>query len=79
VGGGRELAHELGVELLAKIPLRDDVADGGDEGIPVAWREDDEGAFHELALRLMALAPSLVPAGCTARLLDALDAAVTEG
>ena len=78
VGGGRELAHELGVELLAKIPLRDDVADAGDEGLPVAWHEGDDGPFLELAQRLMALAPSLIPAGCTARLLDALDEAVTE-
>ncbi|NNN09744.1 MAG: P-loop NTPase [Acidimicrobiaceae bacterium] len=79
VGGGRELAHELGVELLAKIPLRDDVANAGDHGLPVAWHETDEGPFHELAQRLMALAPSLIPAGCTARLLDAIDGALTEG
>jgi hypothetical protein len=66
------------VELLAKIPLRDDVAAGGDDGLPVAWHETEEGMFHELAQRLMALAPSLIPAGCTARLLDALDEAVIE-
>ena len=78
VGGGRELAGDLGVELLAKIPLRADVADGGDDGLPVAWHEDDEGPFHDLARRLLALAPSLVPAGCTARLLDALDEAVLD-
>ena len=78
VGGGRELAHELGVELLAMIPLRDDVAGGGDDGLPVAWHETDGGMFHEIAERLMALAPSLIPAGCTARLLDSLDAAITE-
>ncbi len=76
VGGGRELAHELGVELLAQIPLRDDVADGGDDGLPVAL-VDDEGTFHELAQRLWSLTPSLIPAGCTARLLDVLDDAVT--
>jgi ATP-binding protein involved in chromosome partitioning len=76
VGGGRELAHDLGVELLAQIPLRDDVADGGDEGVPVALREDETGTFHVLAQRLWALAPTLVPAGCTARLLDALDDSV---
>lgn len=75
VGGGRELAHELGVELLAQIPLRDDVADGGDDGLPVAL-VDDEGTFHELAQRLWSLTPSLIPAGCTARLLDVLDDAV---
>jgi hypothetical protein len=75
VGGGRELAHELDVELLAQIPLRDDVADGGDDGLPVAL-VDNEGTFHELAQRLWSLTPRLIPAGCTARLLDVLDDAV---
>ena len=78
VGGGRELAHELGVELLAQIPLRDDVADGGDDGLPVALHEDDDGPFRELARRLIALAPALIPAGCTARLLDVLDQAAAD-
>ena len=76
VGGGRELAHDLSTELLAQIPLRDDVADAGDDGEPVALREDDDGPFHVLAERLWTLAQDLIPAGCTARLLDALDEAV---
>ena len=76
VGGGRDLAHELGVELLAQIPLRDDVADGGDDGLPVALHEEDGGTFHQLAQRLWSLTPILIPAGCTARLLDALDEVV---
>ena len=78
VGGGRALALELGVELLAQIPLRADVAGGGDDGLPVAWHESSDGPFHQLARRLMAHAPDLVPAGCSARILDALDRAVTE-
>lgn len=77
VGGGRDLADELGVDLLARIPLRGDVADGGDDGLPVAWHEDDQGTFHELAQRLWSLTATLVPAGCTARLLDVLDQAVS--
>ena len=76
VGGGRELAHDLGTELLAQIPLRDDVADGGDDGVPVALHEDDGDTFHALAQRLWPLAQDLIPAGCTARLLDALDQAI---
>ncbi|HEY5304110.1 MAG TPA: P-loop NTPase [Acidimicrobiales bacterium] len=76
VGGGRDLAHELGVELLAQIPLRSDVADGGDDGLPVALYEEEGGPFATLAEQLWALTPSLVPAGCTARLLDVLDHAV---
>jgi len=78
VGGGRDLAHELGVELLAQIPLRGDVADGGDDGSPVALHEDDGGTFHDLAQRIWALTPTLIPAGCTARLLDALDQVVAD-
>lgn len=73
VGGGRELAEELGVPLLAQIPLRDDVADGGDDGLPVALDEDEMGHFRMLADHLWTLADDLVPAGCTARLLDVLD------
>lgn len=73
IGGGRELAQDLGVALLAQIPLRDDVADGGDEGLPVALNEDEAGHFRALAAQLWSLAASLVPAGCTARLLDVLD------
>jgi ATP-binding protein involved in chromosome partitioning len=73
VGGGRELAEGLGVPLLAQIPLRDDVADGGDEGLPVALDEDETGHFRSLADQLWTLAASLIPAGCTARLLDVLD------
>ncbi|MGQ0764354.1 MAG: P-loop NTPase [Gemmatimonadota bacterium] len=34
-GGGEELAKELGLELLAQIPLHPPVATGGDTGIPI--------------------------------------------
>jgi len=77
IGGGRELADELGVDLLAQIPLRDDVADAGDAGRPVASDEVDGGTFSLLATRIMDLTGALVPAGCTARLLDALDQATS--
>ncbi len=76
VGGGRDLAQELGSELLAQIPLRDDVAVGGDVGVPVALDSDDDDVFHVLARRVWTIAQELIPAGCTARLLDALDQAV---
>ena len=76
VGGGRDLAQELGSELLAQIPLRDDVAVGGDVGVPVALHGGDDDVFHVLARRVWTIAQELIPAGCTARLLDALDRAV---
>ena len=75
-GGGDDLAHELTTELLARIPLRGDLVDGGDGGQPVALGEDDGGLFHELARRVLALAPGLVRLVCTARMHDAIDTAV---
>ena len=74
-GGGAALAEELGVPLVASIPLNEAVAHGGDVGEPVATSSP---LFDELA-RLVRdeLAPTGVPEGCTARLLATLDAAVS--
>ncbi len=77
VGGGEDLARDLGSELLARIPLRADLVGGGDDGQPVALSEGEEGVFRGLARRILDLAPGLAPVGCTARLLDALETAVT--
>ncbi len=75
-GGGRLLADEIGVPLVASIPLRPDISEGGDQGRPVAFDEDD-GVFATLARRVIDdLAPPPGAAGCTARLLDALARAV---
>ena len=76
-GGGEQLARDLGTELLARVPLRDDLVDGGDQGRPVALADDGE-VFAQLARRLIDLSPQLVPAGCTARMLDAIDAALRQ-
>jgi ATP-binding protein involved in chromosome partitioning len=54
-GGGQELADDLDVPLLARIPLVPLLRIGGDEGAPiVAAHPDDEAAvaFRELAERL---------------------------
>ena len=72
-GGGERLAAQLGVPLLASIPLDPSVATGGDTGAPV-----DEGAaadaFAALAKRLVDEAvPEVAMAGCTARLLDEVE------
>jgi ATP-binding protein involved in chromosome partitioning len=51
-GGGAQLADELGVPLMAQIPLDPTLRQGGDEGRPIAAtdRESDVGrAFAELA------------------------------
>ena len=44
-GGGEALAAEIGVPLLARIPLEPGVAAGGDRGVPLALdRPDSPGA-----------------------------------
>lgn len=75
-GGGAALAGDLDVPLLASLPLSDDLAAGGDAGQPVALAELDDGPFTRLAGDLLDAAAVLVPVGCTARLLDALDQSV---
>ncbi len=76
-GGGQRLAAELGVPLVGRIPLHPRMAAAGDAGQPVALGGDELAAvFAELA-RAVAddVAPVVETSGCTARLLDALDAA----
>jgi ATP-binding protein involved in chromosome partitioning len=51
-GGGAELADELGVPLLAQLPLVPALRQGADDGRPIAAVEPDSEvgrAFHELA------------------------------
>ena len=76
-GGGHDLATRLGVPLLASLPLLPALAQGGDEGTPIAQREGQDGPFTALAHALTTLGAELIPVGCTARLLDALDQSVT--
>ena len=56
-GGGQELADELGVPLLGKLPLVPAVREGGDDGRPVAAIDPGSEAglmFHEMARRIAA-------------------------
>jgi len=88
-GGGEALATDIGVPLLARVPLEPGVASGGDRGAPLALEQPQSAAgraFHELA-RVLAeeLIPPVQMAGCTARIfaaaeanLAALDAAKAE-
>ncbi|HEY1825440.1 MAG TPA: P-loop NTPase [Acidimicrobiales bacterium] len=62
-GGGEALARELGVSLLARIPLEAALREGGDEGNPVVVaRPESEAAlaFSALAARVAAQGPSRV-------------------
>jgi ATP-binding protein involved in chromosome partitioning len=55
-GGGRRVADEYGVPLLAQLPLDPDTRKGGDEGAPIVVRRPESAqaqAFRELAARVI--------------------------
>ena len=63
-GGGEELAGELGVPLLARVPLEPELREGGDVGRPIVVTDPDGEVariFRDLAARIDTdLAPSRV-------------------
>ena len=70
-GGGQELADELGVPLIASIPLDPLLVVGGDEGTPVV--QTDPGspaalAVADAAKRVVELVPPVEDETCTARI-----------
>jgi ATP-binding protein involved in chromosome partitioning len=79
-GGGQELADAAGVPLLGAIPLEPAVGHGGDHGEPVALGEGPAAeAFGALATVVVTEAvPPVELAGCTAHVLEAVQAAVAE-
>jgi len=78
-GGGRRLADQVGVPLLASIPLDPALAAGGDTGEPASLAASGPAAdaYAALAERVMTEALPLVEmAGCTARLFDQVEEAL---
>jgi ATP-binding protein involved in chromosome partitioning len=78
-GGGQRVADEIGAPLIGSVPLDPAVAAGGDTGRPVAL--DGEGpiaeAFATIAGRLVdEILPLVEMSGCTARMLDRVEAAL---
>ena len=62
-GGGKSLADELGVPLLAQIPLVNQLREGGDDGRPIAAIAPDSEVgrvFAELAKQVVAMRPKKV-------------------
>ena len=54
-GGGQELADDLGVPLLGRLPLVSAIREGGDTGMPITVSDPDSEvakAFHEIATRI---------------------------
>ncbi|MGA2519330.1 MAG: Mrp/NBP35 family ATP-binding protein [Acidimicrobiales bacterium] len=78
VGGGERLAAEIGVPLVGTVPLHPDMTAAGDAGTPVALRSDGLGAaFDVLAARVAEdIAPVVEVSGCTARMLERVEAAL---
>jgi ATP-binding protein involved in chromosome partitioning len=81
-GGGQRLADGLGVPLVGSIPLHPDMAAGGDAGIPVALRGEATElgrAFASIALLVTEdIAPLVDTSGCTARMIERVEAAVVD-
>jgi ATP-binding protein involved in chromosome partitioning len=78
-GGGAALAEEIGVELLGQVPLEPALSAGGDAGAPVAL--DGTGpaaeALRAIATRIVTeTVPPVAMAGCSARLLESVEAAL---
>ncbi len=54
-GGGEELANDLGVPLLGKLPLLPALREGGDSGVPITVSQPDSEAakaFRDIARRI---------------------------
>jgi len=77
-GGGSALADDVGVPMLGHIPIEPAVATGGDAGTPIALGTGPAAeAFTELARLIVEEAvPMTDLAGCSARMLSAVDAAL---
>ena len=77
-GGGAALAEEVGVPLLGRVPIDEAVAHGGDEGAPVVLGQGPAGdALRAIVDRIVEEAvPPVEMAGCSARLLGAVNAAL---
>jgi ATP-binding protein involved in chromosome partitioning len=77
-GGGDRLAEDAGVPLLGRIPIEPAVAEGGDRGAPIALGEGPAAdAFRAIARTLIdEIVPPADLAGCSARLMGAMDAAL---
>jgi len=77
-GGGEELARDVGVPLLGKVPIDRAVAIGGDDGEPVVLGTGPAAdALNTIIDTLVSEAvPPIAMASCSARMLDAVMAAL---
>ena len=79
-GGGQALADEIGAPLLGCVPIEPAVAEGGDAGEPVALAGTGAAAeaFRAIARQIVSeTVPPVQMAGCSARLLDAVQVSLS--
>jgi ATP-binding protein involved in chromosome partitioning len=63
-GGGKELADELDVPLLGRVPLTMPLREQADDGVPLVIEDPDDPAaqaIHQIARGLIAMAPQQLP------------------
>lgn len=75
-GGGRALADELGVPLIASVPLDPQLVAGGDTGHPVVTAHPESPAaqaIRQAAIRITELVPPADEETCTARIAVLMD------
>jgi ATP-binding protein involved in chromosome partitioning len=80
-GGGQRLAETIGVPLIGSVPFDPRMAAAGDAGDPVAAGGTGAAAeaFGSIADRLVSeIVPLVEMDGCTARMLESLDAAAAK-
>ena len=79
-GGGETLAEDLGVPLLAQVPLEPEVSAANDAGKPLSVAAPTSAAGSAFAAAADRIADDLLPpvdmAGCTARMLATVEAAL---
>ncbi|HUG75607.1 MAG TPA: P-loop NTPase, partial [Acidimicrobiia bacterium] len=70
-GGGQELADDLGVPLISRVPLDPFVVEGGDGGNPVVVAHPEAPSAQAIiaaAARIVELVPPAAEETCTARI-----------
>jgi ATP-binding protein involved in chromosome partitioning len=79
-GGGQALAESLGVPLVAQVPLEPEVSAANDAGTPLSVAAPVSAAGGAFAAAADRIADELLPpvdmAGCTARMLATVEAAL---
>ncbi|MFH1104089.1 MAG: P-loop NTPase [Actinomycetota bacterium] len=76
-GGGEDLANDLGVPLIARVPLDPMVVAGGDSGAPVVDAHPEAPSAQAIiaaAARIVELVPPAADETCTARIALLLEA-----